>query len=781
MKPIIKLAVRQLAEFILRQGDIDNRYVEKDRMALGAKAHRQIQKVCKSENTSYESEVWLSLAMNYKDFAFVIEGRADGIFNENGQLFVDEIKTTTLPISEIDTLDNIMHWAQAKIYAYIYAVQHESEEISVRLTYYQIDTKEFSYKNSLFTKDELQLFIEDILEKYSIWAEYTDDWNSLRDASIKQLDFPFASYRKGQRTLAVGTYKTILAKSHLFVQAPTGIGKTISTIFPAVKAIGEQKTSKIFYLTAKTITRQVAQEAFDKMRLNGLRFKTLTLTAKDKICFLEEPACNADRCEYAKGHYDRVNSAILDLIQHCDAITRETVELYAQKHKVCPFEFALDISLWVDCVICDYNYVFDPSVYLRRFFSENGGDFVFLIDEAHNLVDRARSMFSAELIKSHFYSIKKEFKGKSKALTKSLDGINKYFICQRKKCEQLGFTISAEPDKDFFKLISTYITVCERTLHDHREFAEHKDFMQLYFNALFFMVISEFYDKRYVTYTEELNNDVAVQMLCLDPSALLSEALKRGSSAVLFSATLTPLAYFREILGGSEEDKTLALTSPFESGNLCLMVADRVSTKYKDRENSSEKINRLISAFISQKTGNYIIYFPSYKFMNDVQELFVQSSDVNTIVQQPSMTEQNREQFLASFKEDPSETLVAFCVLGGIFAEGIDLIGSRLIGTVIVGVGLPQLSTHQNIIRDYFNSINNMGFEYAYRYPGMNKVLQAAGRVIRHENDRGAVLLIDDRFTQRAYRQLYPKHWEHFKTVRDEQTLNRILGEFWGE
>jgi DNA excision repair protein ERCC-2 len=783
MNNIIKLAIRQLVEFILRQGDIDNRYVEKDRMSQGSIAHRQIQKACKGEKSSYESEVWLSLAIDYKNLQFNLEGRADGIFTDNEKIFVDEIKTTTLPISDIDEFENSMHWAQARCYAYIYAVQNDIENISVQLTYYKIDTKETRYKHCSFNKTELQLFIYDILDKYIKWAEHTENWSTIRNASIKLLNFPFASYRKGQRALAVSTYKAITGKSHLFVQAPTGIGKTISTIFPAVKAIGEmsmaQKASKIFYLTAKTITRQVAEEAFEKMRLYGLKFKTLTLTAKEKICFLDEPKCNADHCEYAKGHFDRVNNAILDIVQNCDNITRETVEQFALKHKVCPFEFALDISLWVDCVICDYNYVFDPKVYLKRFFSENGGDFVFLIDEAHNLVDRARNMYSAELLKTHFYSIKKEFKGKSKALTKILDEINRYFIEQRKKCGELGYAISPEPKKDFFKLLNTFIAVCENTLHENKEFSEFKDFMQLYFDALFFILIFELYDQRYVTFTEAQNNEVSVKMLCLDPSNLLCEALKRGSSAIMFSATLTPLTYFREILGGSEQDKILTLSSPFESSNLCLLVADNISTKFKDREKSSEKINRLIISFISQKIGNYIIYFPSYKFMNDVYEQFLQNTDVITIVQQPSMTEEDREQFLASFKENPNKTMVAFCVLGGIFAEGIDLIGSRLIGTVIVGVGLPQLSTQQNIIKDYFGNINNMGFEYAYMYPGMNKVLQAAGRVIRHENDTGAVLLIDERFTHRAYKQLYPKHWEHFKLARDEQTLNRILREFW--
>jgi Rad3-related DNA helicase len=693
---------------------------------------------------------------------------------------MDEIKTTVLPMHLIEEYFNSTHWAQAQCYAYIYASQNDLTEISVQLTYFNLDTEEIKHFRKSFEFQELEQFLTELIQKYSVWASFTSEWQKLRDQTIQELEFPFSAYRKGQRKLAVGTYRIIDRGGKLYAQAPTGTGKTISTLFPAVKAMGEGKTSKIFYLTAKTITRQVAEEAFEKMRAGNLRMKTLTLTAKEKICFCEKPICNPESCECAKGHYDRINDAILDAITNCDTFTRSTIETYAHKHKVCPFELSLDISLWVDCVICDYNYVFDPRAYLRRFFAENNGDYVFLIDEAHNLVDRSREMFSSELYKTRFYNVKKDNKGRNKALDKVLNEINKYMITLRNSCGEQETLINADKPSEFISILNKYISTCELVLKENRELGEDNDFLSLYFEALNFIQVAEFYDERYVTFVESRQGEVQIKLFCLDPSYLLNEAFKRGGSAVLFSATLTPLEYFRRILGGSEEDWMMTLDSPFERNNLCLLTADNVSTKYKDREQSIQKITRLVKTFVSGKTGNYIVYFPSYQYMHSVFEAFTTSCpDINAVEQQPSMTEAMREEFINSFQENPKTTLVAFCVLGGVFSEGIDLKGSRLIGTIIVSVGLPQLNVQQNIIRDYFNRQNGMGYEFAYMYPGMNKVLQAAGRVIRSESDKGAVLLIDERFSHKDYKRIFPSHWNHCAAVRDNETLKSVLDDFW--
>ncbi len=777
---MIKLAVKQLVELIMRCGDIDSRYVSKDRMAEGAKAHRMLQKNNRDLYTDYRSEVFLSGEFNYAGTNYTLEGRADGVFTEEGKTVIEEIKTTSQPISQIHADLNPAHWAQAKCYAYILALKDGLPEISVQLTYYNLETYESRHFSQNLTLHELLEFVTGLIAQYAQWASFSAEWAVKRNHSIKALLFPFPAYRKGQRELAVSAYRVMVDGKKLFVQAPTGIGKTISMLFPAIKAIGEGVTSKIFYLTSKTITRQVAEEAFDKMRIKGLDIKTLTLTAKEKICFCEKPVCNPDYCQYARGHYDRINNAIFDAVQHCDDLSRNIIKEYARKHIVCPFELSLDLSLLADCVICDYNYVFDPRAYLRRFFTDSSGDYVFLIDEAHNLVDRSRDMFSAELRKTHFYQVKKQYKGRDKALDKILNSINKTMIALRHSCGEQGNLVTEEKQADFISLIEKYTAVCERMLKEDRSLGEDNDFLQLYFNALGFLTIADFYDERYVTLIDTVREEVTIKLLCLDSSYLLGEAMKRGKSVLLFSATLSPMPYFREILGGGDQDIMLTLDSPFAKQRLCVIVADRISTKYYNREHSRQSVTQLIGSFVLCKKGNYIIYFPSYKYMDDVYQDFILSyPDITAVKQEAALSEEDREKFLSSFQENPETLFVAFCVLGGIFSEGIDLKGSRLIGTVIVSVGLPQLSVQQDILKDYFNRKHEMGFEYAYMYPGMNKVMQAAGRVIRSETDTGAVLLIDERFGQKQYISLFPQHWFPHRRIKDKESLEKTLASFW--
>jgi len=773
----IRISIRNLVEFVLMSGDLDSRFVGTNRMLEGTKAHQRIQR---SSGEAYDAEVYLSYNVELGGFILTLEGRADGIITEEESIVIDEIKTTTKPLESIDEDYNPLHWAQAKCYAYIYAEQNSLDSVDVQVTYYQIDTDERKSFRRAFSFAELKEFFYGLVEKYAIWARLIINWRLKRDESIKELKFPFASYRKGQRELEVAAYKTLEDGKKLFVQAPTGIGKTISTLFPAVKAVGEGHISKVFYLTAKTITRQVAEEAFVRMRSRGLKFKTITLTAKDKICFNKGAGCNPEQCEYARGHFSRVNDAIFEILNNEDDLTRGKIEDYAKKHRVCPFEYALDLSLWVDCIICDYNYVFDPRVYLRRFFLNNKGDYAFLIDEAHNLVDRAREMFSAELYKSSFLELKKIMKSKQSKIAKLLSEINKYMLGLRKECGEQGFLVKQEELKDLYKLLKELIKESEDWLSRNHGFEGFEQMLELYFNTMAFIRISEFFDERYVTFIEVKKSEVKVKLFCLDPSYLLSEATKRGKAAVFFSATLMPLNYFREILGGSDGDYTMILPSPFSRDNLCLLIADKISTKYRNRESSYDSIVEIIRTTVEQKPGNYMVYFPSYKYMNEVYSRFAeQFPDVATIVQESSMPEEERENFLERFRPDATETLVGFAVLGGIFSEGVDLRGDRLIGVIIVGVGLPQVSVELDIIMNYFREKNSMGYEYAYMFPGMNKVLQAAGRVIRSENERGIVLLIDERYSQRNYRNLFPEHWSHGKGIADMTDLKNELKRFW--
>jgi len=779
----IRLPVRKIIELILRGGDIDSRFSDPSAMRKGSAAHRKIQKAA---GEGYKKEVSLKLETVIDITPVEIHGRADGIFiAPNGTITIDEIKTTTLPLDYIFT-HHQEHLGQGKCYAHMYLMTLENppESVDVQLTYYQLESEEIRRHRFSFTALELADFFTDLLQKYGRWLAFEREWKITRNESIAETVFPFESYRKGQRELAVAVYRVISAEKKLYAQAPTGIGKTLSALFPSVKAMGEDKTEKIFYLTAKTVTRVVAEDAIRLMATKGLRFKSVTLRAKDKICPNDERGCNPDYCARAKGHYDRINDAVLDLLENIDLITPEITAQYAEKHSVCPHEYALEVSLWCDLIIGDYNHVFDPTVYLRRFFGDETGNYVFLIDEAHNLADRVRDMYTADIRKGMFGHVLRQIMGRdaaTSALRKSLRQIGEYFAEFREKIIGTSY-VSKEKDFVLEVLIANFAMSAGEWLAIHKDNPAETfgEVLELYFGVQHFLMISELYDHHYTTITELNGNDVTVTLFCLDPSSFIAEGLKRGKSATLFSATLAPLGYYREILGGTPEDFTLSLSSPFDPARLLTATHSGISTKYIHRENSYMPIAEAIHTAVMGKTGNYLVFFPSFEYMHKVYELFYESyPQVTTLLQQNTMTEEERADFLSSFDAKNRETLVGFAVLGGIFSEGIDLKGDRLIGTIIVSVGLPKISLRTDQIRDYFNQKNGQGYDYAYVFPGMNKVLQAAGRVIRTESDAGIVLLIDDRFATAKYRGLFPSHWANMRTVRDIGRLEEFLRRFW--
>lgn len=779
----MRLSVRELVEFVLRDGDIDNRNADPERMAEGSRIHRRIQR---EQGDCYEAEVSLSLTVDYEGITYTVEGRADGILTTGEGVLVDEIKTTALPLEEIDG-ENRVHWGQVLCYAYMVARQRSLPRLEVQLTYCRRETGEIRRFVRPYAFEQLETFFQDLLFQYRMWAEMQEEWDGIRDASIRDLPFPFSSYRPGQRQLAAAVYRTVRDEGRLLCQAPTGIGKTISTLYPAVKALGEGYTEKLFYLTAKTITRQATMDACEKMAAQGLRLRTIVLTAKDKICFCRDAdgnrngECNPDGCPYAKGHFSRVNDALYDLLGRCDLYSRAAVEACAREHRVCPFELQLDATLWCDCIVGDYNYLFDPQVYLRRFFDVPQGAYTFLIDEAHNLVDRAREMYSASLSKSTAWAVKKALH-KKEALTRALAALNKAFLALREgDTEERTVTREAAADT----LLSPLNQVADETalwLKTHPGAPEEDAVLSLYFDVLRYLKVAELYDGHYRTLLTFAKGDITIRQFCVDPSALLSGCLSKGRSAVFFSATLTPLPYYRELLGAGEEAQTLLLPSPFPRGNLCLLIGDRVSTRFQDRTGSVEPVARMIGAAIEAKAGNYMVFFPSYAYMREVHEAFsALYPDQQTVLQAPNMKEAEREAFLEQFEARPQASILGFCVLGGIYSEGIDLKGDRLIGSIIVGVGLPQINPEQEVIRAYFEGRNHMGFAYAYQIPGMNKVHQAAGRVIRDDTDRGLVLLIDDRFTTFSYRRLLPDHWNGFQVVRTPSAVSSRIRSFWEE
>ncbi|OLS03584.1 ATP-dependent DNA helicase [Tissierella creatinophila] len=775
MKKNIKISVRNLIEFVMRSGDIDNSFKSTNRALEGTRAHQQVQK---AYGKNYKAEVSLKYIFEYEEYSFEIEGRADGIYRLESTAIIDEIKSTTHDLKTIEKDFNPLHWAQAKVYGYIYSIQNDLEKIDIQITYFHIESEEIKKFKEEFTQEKLKDFLISLIEKYIDWAKLSFDWEYIRDESIESLNFPFKTYRNGQRELAVAVYKTIKEKKNLFTKAPTGIGKTMSTLFPAIKAMGEGKAKKIFYLTAKTITREVPVKSMNLLIDRGLKIKTIVLTAKDKICLNEEVKCNPRDCKFAKGHFDRVNDAIMDIFLNEDLIDREKIKEYSLKYHVCPFEFSLDISLWMDVIICDYNYVFDPQVYLKRFFDDLSYNYVFLVDEAHNLIDRSREMFSATLNKEKFYELRNKFKGKHVSIKKKIRKIDRLFDSLKQESNIVENFKSKQEFTEFYFPLKSLLTSLEPWLIEEKDDPDYEKVIEVYFDIVKYLKISELYDENYITEVKIQEDGMRLKLFCVNPSSLLRESLKRGVSSIFFSATLTPIDYYKNLLGEGEQDYHIRLTSPFPRENLSLLIRDNISTRYIDREESYRTIVEAIKTFTSVKRGNYFIFFPSYLYMKRIYEI-LEYDGLNILLQEQNMNEKNKEEFLEQFNND--DDLIAFGVLGGMFSEGIDLVGDKLIGAVIVGVGLPGISFERDIVKEYFNETTRKGFDYAYTYPGINKVLQAAGRVIRTEQDKGAILLIDDRFGTTKYRKLFPQEWKSSESVKNNKELSIKLQRFWNK
>lgn len=767
--PVIRISVRNLVEFILREGDIDNRTgggQDPENMQMGSRIHRKIQRQMGSD---YQAEVPLKTEIVCDGFTLKIEGRADGLIHTKEQVMVDEIKGVLRELDRVQEPAGI-HLAQAKCYASMVAEQEEVDEIGVQMTYCQMETEEVKRFQYSYQSNELKVWFDGVIRQYEKWAKFQIEWRKARNASIKEIEFPFP-YRKGQRELAVSVYRTILRQKKLFIQAPTGVGKTISTVFPAVKAVGEELGEKIFYLTAKTITRTVAEQAFETLREQNLKFKVITLTAKEKICFCEETSCNPDDCPYAKGHFDRVNDAVYELLMQEDVMSREVLEAQARKHKVCPFEMALDVSTWVDGVICDYNYVFDPDARLRRFFAEGGaGGYLFLIDEAHNLVERGRQMYSAELCKEDFLAVKKLVKGEAPRFAKRLEACNKILLAMKKECENYKVLDNIS---HFGIQLMNVLSETDRYLEECVDKEVRETVLDFYFQVRSFLNIYDGLDENYVIYTEyQENGRFVLKLFCVNPAANLQKCLDKGNSAVFFSATLLPIQYYKRLLSTEKDNYAVYIDSSFDTKKRLLMNGVDVSTRYAMRSREMyQRYATYIFRVVKAKMGNYLIFFPSYRFMEDVYQEFTQllasdEEEMELVIQQKHMDEEERENFLRAFEMGREKSLIGFGVLGGIFSEGIDLTNEKLIGTLIIGTGLPQVCNEREILKSYFDQKGLYGFDYAYRYPGMNKVLQAAGRVIRTEDDRGVILLLDERFQREKGKEIFPKEWADCERCR---------------
>lgn len=777
-KLTVRISVRNLVEFIMRSGNLDNRRgsMDKEAMQKGSRLHRKIQK---QMGNSYMAEVPLKKETEYEDVVIVVEGRADGIFSENGETSIDEIKGIYGNVEKLQE-PIAVHRAQAMCYGWIYAEKQNLDSIGIQMTYANLDTEEIRRFQERLTREELEIWYGNLLDAYHKWISWQIKWKKERNASMEKLEFPFA-YREGQRQMVSSVYHSISSGKQIFIQAPTGVGKTMSTIFPAVRAVGEGKGETVFYLTAKTITRTVAEEAYGILQEKGLRFKVLTLTAKEKLCFCEKTECNPQNCPYAEGHYDRINDAVYELWTTQNTYDRETLRNHAEKWHVCPFEMSLDLALWVDGVICDYNYVFDPNVHLKRFFGEGvKGNYIFLIDEAHNLVERGREMYSAAICKEDILEVKKKVKNYSPGLSRALEKVNRQLLELKKTCEK--YEILENPGAVSLGMLQV-MGELDKFLEEPPNEEVVDEILDFYFCVRDFLNIDELVDENYVVYTENgEDGKFWMKLFCVNPAANLGAFLGKGISTVFFSATLLPMTYYRKLLSVREDDYGIYVQSPFDRKKRCILIGYDVSSRYT-RRNYEEyrRIAEYIARTIWQKKGNYMAFFPSYRLMEEVKAVYETEFSVDwvrCISQTSGMNEREKEEFLEEFSNQDG-TLVGFCVMGGVFSEGIDLMGDRLIGAIVVGTGLPQIGTEREILKNYYDTRGENGFDYAYRYPGMNKVLQASGRVIRTQEDIGMILLLDERFRNTDYRSLFPVEWTDRKFCTIEN-IEDILSGFWG-
>ncbi|HOY57996.1 MAG TPA: ATP-dependent DNA helicase [Verrucomicrobiota bacterium] len=815
-KPVHTVQVRALVEFVLRGGDLggERDFVGPRRALAGTRGHQRLQR---SRAGGYQKEVALHHDVEDGGCVLRVQGRLDGLWIEEGGTRIEEIKTIQ---GAWERRAHPLHWAQAKCYGFMYAEAQGLESIDIQLTYLDVDTDEVTEYRERFCRAELGAFFFELTAVYFEWLRARLQWCRERDASMGALEFPFPRYRPGQRAIAVAGYRAMSRGGRLFVEAPTGIGKTVATLFSAVKAMGQGKVERLFYLTARTVGRVVAEQACSELRRAGLRLRAVTLTAREKICTHAGGACDPENCPMARGYYDRHRAAMRALLAH-EAMTRCVIEEASRAHRVCPFELSLDVSSWVDAVICDYNYVFDPQAYLRRHFLDEPGRYAFLVDEAHNLVDRAREMFSADLNTREIREVRRAIQERVPRCAKAL---NRLAAAMRKlggptaqddnSVEPGSLNLQADlfspidavsrersgPDsgskradgadardgartsREFPRtlepLIEEALAQTEEWLVGNEPAEFRESLIELYFRLHAFRRTAGLYDAHYATIIEP-GASVRVRLFCLNPSCLLQQALARGRSALFFSATLTPVDYYRSLLGGSLEDPVLRLPSPFPPGNLAVLAHDRIRTVFKARTQTLDEVVQAVGALVRGRVGNYIVYLPSYQYLGAVQERFhTRFPDATILAQHPGMGESEREAFLEAFAADGETTRVGFAVLGGVFGEGIDLAGERLIGVAVVGVGLPQLCIERDLIRDYFEERTCAGFDYAYTFPGMNRVLQAVGRVIRSETDRGVILLVDTRFAESRYRALFPAGWNPV-TVRSLSAIQKAVGAFW--
>ena len=606
-----RVSVGNLLQTVSRSGDINFRFTSRSSAIEGIRGHQKLQR---SRPDGYLPEVTIAGQFQWKNLVLDVHGRIDGVYVDPDPVIIDEIKTLKVPVEDLPLSQQDLHFGQAKIYGWLYARERDLDEITVQVSYYHLETNEVAEFQEHYTAEELQAFFEDLATRYLKWLDKIQSWRAIRDASINELGFPYGDFREGQRQFAVNSYRSMASGQQLFVQAPTGIGKTVGTLFPAVKAMGEGYHEKVFFLTAKTVGRTIAESTLSDMSSAGMQLKSVTLTAKEKVCFNPGSPCDPEHCEFAVGYFDKLDDVLDHSLASQNSFKRDEIELIAREHEMCPFELSLDLSYWVDCVIGDYNYVFDPTVYLRRFFDDPSEEYCFLIDEAHNLVDRGRDMFSAEIEKNRVMKLKRKLKKADEFGTadvvRKLEGVNRAFLKLRKQnvesLDEHEWAVSGELPTGLLQSLRTFSDSAEIWLAEHdRRSASYDELLEFYFDAWRLGRTAEYFDDHYVCLIKRLKkSSLLVRLYCVDPSKMLEKGLARGRSSLFFSATLSPIDYYKDLLGVDEDSGFVALPSPFPVENLGVFVIRDIATNYRQRKSSYDRIVEVVATVSGSHSGN---------------------------------------------------------------------------------------------------------------------------------------------------------------------------------
>lgn len=784
MNKYFDLSVHELVDFVLRKGSIDERIFNSKAMQEGTKLHHSYQN---AQDTHYISEVNLSSLIIFDTYKFFLHGRCDGIIKRNNEVTIDEIKTCHTNLDEFFEENKEWHLGQAECYAYLYCLTYKINEINVSLTYIsQENNSNILVKKYSYTLEDLEIKINSYLEKYIEFIRILDDINKEKQISLENVSFPFENLRKGQEELIEFCKKIIDTKDVGFIEASTGCGKTISTIYPTLFALKDEKYDKFFYLTAKNSGFLIANDTFKVLLKNNYKVKVSNLLAKEKMCLSENKKCTPENCIFARDYYNKIKDVIEFCLVDNSLYDEKYIKNIAWRYNICPFELSLDLSNYCDYIVCDYNYCFHPTAKLKRYFESPDKDYrlFFLVDEAHNLVSRSRDMYSAELSYLSFLEFEKAFKKEySKSLKAAISNLKKEFkvfnnfVFVDKDGNDIENLVVETINESFIKRLKDFNEAYTKFNNDNPKFySEIGDKFSI--EVYRFLTIYDYLNDKFRVYLSKDNENIKIKIICLDASDFISNSINQVEGALFFSGTLSPIEYYEKTLLNREINYELIISSPFDPKNFNLMVNNKISLLYSQRVATLPSVIELIQTFVTKKVGNYMIFAPSFEYLK-LLKANLKIENTKIIYQNLNMNFKEKTEFLENFVSNPKKTVVGVAVIGGSFAEGIDLVNDKLIGLVCLGIGLPSFNFENNLLKEYFDLNLEDGYEFAYVNPGINHVMQAVGRLIRTENDRGSALLIDTRYLYKSFSNLYKKEWQNYKIVKNKEELSEILDNFY--